>query len=83
MAGVAFEVAGVVGVGVVAPLVGVCGLVVPDGEAGDLVLQVRTGGEVARRRGFLVRTPNHCSIMLSQDACFGVCVTANLGRAAI
>ena len=40
----AFEVAGVVGVGVVAPLAGARGLVVPDGEFGDLRFEVVAGG---------------------------------------
>src|ERR1039457_1453063 len=35
-----------------------------------------------RRSSFLVRTPNHCSIMFSQDACLGVQVTVILGWAA-
>ena len=42
-----FEAAGVLGVGVVAPSVRAGVLVVPDGERGDLGLQVVAGGEVA------------------------------------
>jgi hypothetical protein len=49
---VAFEVAGVVGVGVVAPPVRMRGLVVPDGELSDPVLQVAAGGEVAAAQEF-------------------------------
>jgi hypothetical protein len=41
---VAFEVEGVAGIGVVAPLVRMRGLVVPDGELGDLGFEVLTGG---------------------------------------
>jgi ribosomal-protein-alanine N-acetyltransferase len=48
--GVAFEVAGVAGIGVVALLVRMRGLVVPDGELGDLGFEVLTGGEVAACR---------------------------------
>jgi hypothetical protein len=44
---VAFEVAGVVGVGVVAPFAGAGVLVVPDGERGDPGFEVFLGGEVA------------------------------------
>jgi hypothetical protein len=44
---VAQEVAGVVGVGVVAPLVRAGVLVVPDGDPGDLGCRVVAGGEVA------------------------------------
>jgi hypothetical protein len=43
---VAFEVAGVLGIGVVPPFPGVRGLVVADGELGDPVLEVVAGGEV-------------------------------------
>ena len=46
-AGVAFEVAGVLGVGVVAPFAWAGVLVVPDGERGDLGFQVVAGGELA------------------------------------
>ncbi|WP_322756529.1 hypothetical protein [Frankia sp. Cas3] len=46
-AGVAFEVSGVFGVGVVAPLVGLGRLVVEDRERGDLGVEVLAGGEVA------------------------------------
>jgi hypothetical protein len=49
---VAFEVAGVVGAGVVAPLVGAGFLVVPDGERGDLGFEVVAGGEVAAAQEF-------------------------------
>jgi hypothetical protein len=45
--GVAFEVAGVFGVGVVAPFIGAGVLVVPDGERGDLGFEVIAGGELA------------------------------------
>src|ERR1035441_5212954 len=45
--GVAFEVAGVLGVGVVTPLVRPGSLVVPDGERGDPGFEVLAGGEVA------------------------------------
>jgi hypothetical protein len=44
---VAFEVAGVLGVGVVTPLVRPGSLVVPDGERGDPGFEVLAGGEVA------------------------------------
>jgi len=44
---VPFEVAGVLGVGVVAPSAGAGVLVVPDGERGDLGVEVVAGGEVA------------------------------------
>jgi hypothetical protein len=44
---VAFEITGVVGVGVVAPSAGAGVLVVPDGERGDLGVEVVAGGEVA------------------------------------
>jgi hypothetical protein len=50
--GVAFEVAGVVGVCVVLPLVGVRGLVVADGEFGDPRFGVLAGGEVAAAQEF-------------------------------
>jgi hypothetical protein len=42
-----FEVAGVLGVGVVLPFPGVRGLVVADGEVGDPGFEVVAGGEVA------------------------------------
>ena len=45
--GVALEVPGVLSVGVVLPFPGVRGLVVADGELGDLVLQVFLGLEAA------------------------------------
>jgi hypothetical protein len=47
LAGVAFEVAGVLGVGVVLPFPGMRGFVVADGEVGDLCFEVIAGGEVA------------------------------------
>jgi transposase len=52
LAGVAFEVAGVLGVGVVLPFPGVRGLVVADGELGDPGLEVVAGGEVAAAQEF-------------------------------
>jgi len=44
---VAFDIAGVVGVSIVAPLVQAGVLVVADGERGDLGFEVIAGGEVA------------------------------------
>jgi len=58
--GVAFEVAGVVGIGVVAPLVRMRGLVVPDGELGDLGfaagVPAGTAGDVRADPGFRLDT---------------------------
>jgi hypothetical protein len=45
--GMAFEVAGVAGAGVVTPLARPGSLVVPDGERGDRGFGVLAGGEVA------------------------------------
>jgi ribosomal-protein-alanine N-acetyltransferase len=69
--GVAFEVAGVAGIGVVALLVRMRGLVVPDGELGDLGFEVLTGGEVAAAQE-LPGQDAEPLLMFSQDACFGV-----------
>jgi hypothetical protein len=77
---VAFEVAGVLGVGVVAPLVRASVLVVP--MANTVILVSRSSREVKspRRSTRRVSTPNHCSVF-SQDACLGVQVTSDLGCA--
>lgn len=69
---VALDVTGVVSVGVVAPVARAGALVVLDDERGDPGLQVVAKGEVAAAQQPPGQTPNHCSIMLSQEACPGV-----------
>src|SRR6266571_4926214 len=48
-----------------------------------VILASRSSREVKspRRSSRRASTPNHCSTMLSQDACFGVYVTSNRGWA--
>jgi hypothetical protein len=61
--GVAFEVRGALGIGVVAPLVRAGVLVVPDGERGDPGFQVVAGAEVAAALPFTFRYLNESAII--------------------
>ncbi len=71
-AGMALEVAGVLGVGVVAPLQGRAFLLCRMVNAVIFASRSSREAKSPRRSSRRVRTPNHCSVMLSQDACFGV-----------
>ena len=64
------------GIGAVAPLARMRGLVVPDGELGDPGSGVLTGGEVAAAQELPGQDAGPL-LMFSQDACSGVWVTLN------